>query len=140
MQRNGRKLKVKCRDNIYGVVMVVDMETASRILRRVPDNNGFFFFTGLGQYIGVYATSLADFCQKLKTVDLKSVEFHSKRGDFENWIRTTIGDAYLANEVKKVERNFNREQLRAMLIRVVEARVNELRKILATNETSIRRM
>ncbi|MEM3766299.1 MAG: DUF5752 family protein, partial [Candidatus Bathyarchaeia archaeon] len=83
---------------------------------------------------------LADFCQKLKTVDLKSVEFHSKRGDFENWIRTTIGDAYLANEVKKVERNFNREQLRAMLIRVVEARVNELRKILATNETSIRRM
>ncbi|MEM3766733.1 MAG: DUF5752 family protein, partial [Candidatus Bathyarchaeia archaeon] len=66
--------------------------------------------------------------------------FHSKRGDFENWIRTTIGDAYLANEVKKVERNFNREQLRATLIRVVEARVNELRKILATNETSIRRM
>ncbi|MEM3774777.1 MAG: DUF5752 family protein [Candidatus Bathyarchaeia archaeon] len=120
--------------------MVVDMDTALKILRRVPDNNGFFFFTGLGQYIGVYATSLADFCQKLKTVDLKSVEFHSKRGDFENWIRTTIGDAYLANEVKKVERNFNREQLRAMLIRVVEARVNELRKILATNETSIRRM
>ncbi|MEM3729070.1 MAG: DUF5752 family protein [Candidatus Bathyarchaeia archaeon] len=123
-----------------GEVMVVDMDTALKILRRVPDNNGFFFFTGLGQYIGVYATSLADFCQKLKTVDLKSVEFHSKRGDFENWIRTTIGDAYLADDVKKVERNYNGEQLRAALCQVVEARVAELRKILASDETSIRRM
>ncbi|MEM3566652.1 MAG: DUF5752 family protein [Candidatus Bathyarchaeia archaeon] len=123
-----------------GVVMVVDVETALKVLRRVPDSNGFFFFTGLGQYIGVYATSLADFCQKLRIVDLKSVEFHSKRGDFDNWIRTTIGDAYLADEVKRVERNFNGEQLRTALCQVVEARVAELRKISASDETSIRRM
>jgi len=122
------------------VVVVVSLEAALRILRRVPDSNGFFFFTGFGQYTGEYAVSLADFCQKLRTVDLKSVEFHSKRGDFDNWIRTTIGDPYLANEVKKVERNFNGEQLRAKLIQIVEARVNELRKILASDETSISRM
>jgi hypothetical protein len=122
------------------VVVVVNLETALKILRRVPDSNGFFFFTGFGQYTGVYAVSLADFCQKLRTVDLKSVEFHSKRGDFDNWIRTTIGDPYLANEVKKVEINFNGEQLRAALIQTVEARVNELRKILASDETSISRM
>jgi hypothetical protein len=70
-------------------------------------------------------------------VDLKSVEFHSN-GDFDNWIRTTMGDPYLANEVKKVERNFNGEQLRATLIQIVEALVNELKKILASDETSIR--
>jgi hypothetical protein len=121
-------------------MVVVDMETASKILRRVPDNNGFFFFTGFGEYIGVYAVSLADFCQKLRTVDLRSVEFHSKRGDFSNWIRTTIGDAYLANEIKRVERNFNGEPLRGALFQAVDARVNALRKILASNEKSIRRL
>lgn len=120
--------------------MAVSLETALKILRRVPDSNGFFFFTGFGQYSGAYAVSLADFCQKLRTVDLKSVEFHSKRGDFDNWIRTTMGDPYLANEVKKVERNFNGEQLRAALIQTVEVRVNELKKILASDETSISRM
>ena len=121
------------------VVVIANLETALKILRRVPDSNGFFF-TGFSQYIGIYAVSLADFCQKLRTVDLKSFEFHSKRGDFDNRIRTTIGDPYLANEVKKVERNFKGEQLRAALIQIVEARVNELRKILGSDKTSISRM
>jgi hypothetical protein len=39
-----------------------------------------------------------------------------------------MGDPYLANEVKKVERNFNGEQLRATLIQIVEARIHELKK------------
>jgi len=113
--------------------VVVSLETALRIFRRVPDSNGFFFFTGFGQYTGVYAVSLADFCQKLRTVDLKSVEFHSKRGDFDNWIRTTIGILTLQTKLKKLkeERNFNGEQLRAALTRIVEARVNELKKNLS---------
>lgn len=120
--------------------MVVDKDAALKILRRVPDNNGFFFFTGIGQYTCVYAVSLADFCQKLKTVDLKSVEFHSKRGDFDKWIETTIGDAYLAGEIRKIERTVNGEKLRSAICRTVEARVNELKKLLASEEADIKRM
>ncbi|MCS7114948.1 MAG: DUF5752 family protein [Nitrososphaerota archaeon] len=120
--------------------MVVGRDAALKILRRVPDNNGFFFFRDIGQYIGVYAVSLADFCQKLKTVDLKSVEFHSKRGDFDKWIETTVGDAYLAEEIRKLERTLNGEELRRAICMTVEARVNELKRLLASEEASIKRM
>ena len=45
-------------------------ELASRILRTVPYNNAFYFFTDIGQYDGKFAVNLADFCQKIKTINV----------------------------------------------------------------------
>ena len=111
---------------------VTNKEIASKILRSVPYHKAFYFFAGIGQYCGESVTSLAGFCQKIKRIDAKSVDFHFKRRDFQKWIRTTIGDAYLANEINKIGKSFQGEELRVKLCQTVEKRFAELRKLLAS--------
>jgi len=114
---------------------VINKDVALRILRTVPYNNAFYFFTDIGQYSGKLAVSLADFCQKIKTIDIKSVDFHFKRRDFQKWIRGTIGDAYLANEINKIRKSILGEELRDKICQTVERRLTELKKTLASEET-----
>ena len=111
-----------------------DKEAASKILQAVPYNKAFFFFTNIGQYSGKLAVSLSDFCQKIATIDIKSVDFHFRRQDFQKWIRGTIGDAYLANEINKIRKSILGEQLRDRIHQTVERRLNELKKTLASEE------
>lgn len=95
-------------------------EIASKILRTVPYNKAFYFFTDIGQYSGELAASLADFCKKIKTVHIKSVDFHFNRRDFEKWIRKTIGDVNLANEINKIKKPIQGEELRVKIYQTVE--------------------
>lgn len=118
----------------------IDLKIASRILRKIPHNNAFFFFTGIGQYTGKFATSLSDFCEKIKTADLKSVNFHFQRQDFEEWIRTTIEDSDLANELNEIKKSVGGEELRLRIYQVVEKRLEELKKLLASEETYLKRI
>jgi len=60
----------------------------------------------------------------LEKILLKSIGFHLKRGDFERWIRETLGDEYLANEINKIDRSTEGEELGRILQRMVEARLN----------------
>jgi len=106
----------------------VSNKMATKILRTVPYHNAFYFFTGIGQYSGKFAVSLADFCEKIKRIDIKSVDFHFKRRDFQKWIRTTIGDAYLANEINRI---------RGQIHQTVEMRLTELKKLLASEESYV---
>jgi len=110
---------------------------ATKILRTVPHNNAFYFFTGIEQYSGKFAVSLADFCQKIKRIDIKSVDFHFKRRDFQKWIRTTIGDAYLANEINRIRELVQGEELRGQIHQTVEMRLTELKKLLASEESYV---
>jgi len=107
---------------------------ATQILRTVPRNNAFYFFTDIGHYSGKFAVNLADFCQKIKRIDIKSVDFHFKRRDFQKWIRTTIGDAYLANAINKIREPVQGEELRDQIHQTVERRLTELKKQLAHEE------
>jgi hypothetical protein len=113
---------------------VNNKEIASKILRTVPYNNAFYFFTDIGQYSGELAASLADFCKKIKTIDTKSIDFHYKRRDFQKWIRGTIGDVYLANEINKIQKSIQGEELRVKICQIVERRLTELKKLLASEE------
>ena len=115
----------------------VSNKMATKILRTVPYNNAFYFFTGIGQYSGKFAVSLADFCQKIKRIDIKSVDFHFKRGDFQKWIRTTIGDAYLANKISRIRGQIQGEELRGQIHQTVEMRLTELKRLLASEESYV---
>lgn len=119
---------------------VNNKEIASKILRTVPYNNAFYFFTGIGQYSGELAASLADFCKKIKTIDAKSIDFHYKRRDFQKWIRGTIGDVYLANEINKIQKSIQGEELRVKICQIVERRLTELKKLLASEEAYLERI
>jgi len=72
----------------------------SRVLRSVLREEAFYFFTSIGNYTGQSATSLDEFLQKIKEVNIKSLEFHLYREDFEKWIAQTLGDAKLAEDIK----------------------------------------
>jgi hypothetical protein len=102
----------------------VSNKMATKILRTVPYNNVFYFFTGIGQYSGKFAVSLADFCEKIKRIDIK-------------WIRTTIGDAYLANTISRIRGQIQGEELRGQIHQTVEMRLTELRKLLASEESYV---
>jgi hypothetical protein len=122
------------------VMKVNNKEIASKILRTVPYNEAFYFFTDIGQYSGEFAASLADFCNKIKTIDTKSVDFHFKRQDFEKWIKGTIGDVDLANEINNIKKSIQGEELRLKIYQAVKRRLTELKELLASEEAYLERI
>jgi alpha-amylase len=102
--------------------------SVSEIMRTLSMKEAFHFFTDIGQYTGKSATSLVDFSEKLKIVPLQSIEFHSKRGDFERWVRDTLGDEYLANGISRIDKSVRGEALRAAMQRTVENRLYYLKQ------------
>ena len=112
----------------------IGLRLASKILATVPYNNAFYFFTDIGQCTDRCSACLADFCNTIRTIDVRSVEFHFKRGDFANWIRGTLGDSELASEISRVGKTIRGEELRTALHRTVEARLAKLKKFQASEE------
>ncbi len=74
--------------------------SASRILRALPSEEAFYFFTSIGNYTGQCASSLDEFLLKIKDINVKSLEFHLYREDFERWVSMILGDVKLAGEIK----------------------------------------
>jgi len=105
----------------------INPKLAKRILKTVLIQEAFLFFTGFGQFTGEFAPSLADLLKKLKKIPLKSIEFHFKRGDFERWIRETLGDEYLASKISKIDMSTQGEELRAAIERMVKRRLDQLK-------------
>lgn len=80
---------------------------------------GFYFYTDFGQYTGLMATSIEGFIQALEKAPIKSIEFHSKRRDYEKWIRHVLGSNELANGMEGLRRQaVTGEELRHGLIEV----------------------
>ena len=101
-----------------------DPELASNTLRIVPINNAFYFFTDIGRYTDRCSACLADFCNAIQVIDVKSVEFHFKRGDFEWWIRDTLRDEYLANKIGRIDKSIQGEALRSEIQGIVRLRIS----------------
>ena len=115
---------------------VLEKAMASRILRVVPSHEGFHFFKALGDASGKTATSLTDFVEKLSTVDIRSVDFHFPRHDFEKWIRDVIGDAELPRRIGKIGKETHGESLRNEIIQMVKKRLEELKETQTKTEKS----
>lgn len=77
--------------------------TSKQILRTLSRENAFYFFTSVGNYTGHIAFSLGEFAQKIKGVNIESLEFHLYRGDFEKWIDEVLQDKILAEKIKAVK-------------------------------------
>jgi hypothetical protein len=106
--------------------------SSKRILRTVPDENAFYFYKMLHYYLDVKAKNLAEFFEKLKTIDIDSIKFHVSRGDFREWFRTTLGDDDLASQVsilgEKVAHSSD-EELRTRVANMVQSRLNALNQM-----------
>jgi hypothetical protein len=102
--------------------------SSTKALRNLSRQEAFYFFTSIGNYTGVSAASLEEFLQKVKDIDIKSLEFHLYREDFEKWISQTLGDSKLAEGVKNLrDQKAMGNVLRERLYFVILTRLKELK-------------
>ena len=105
---------------------------AWRVFMQVPSEKCFRFHTGVGidKFTGASACNLSDMVKRIKTVDVKALEFHVPRGDIERWVRDVLGDDELTERIKQIKmQNLGGEDLRDRLSSVIEIRCKELTSI-----------
>jgi hypothetical protein len=98
-----------------------------KIMSTVPFDRGFHFFTGLGSNTDETATSLETFAQELESINADSIRFHLQRKDFQNWIKTTVGDDVLAERINHINLQLPIEELRNELVQTVQNRISYLK-------------
>jgi predicted transcriptional regulator len=107
----------------------ITKEKAASIIAYAPHDKAFNFYSTVGKPLSIHAHSLRDFANKLDRADIVSVEFHMKRGDFENWFRG-LGDEELAKKTALLKKkNLVGEDLRKQLHEISEQRYLELAQL-----------
>jgi hypothetical protein len=110
--------------------LLLDFETRVR-LATLTANEPFLFQTGEGDenFTGTMAWSLKGLVKALQTVDLKALEFHDRRGDFEPWAEHSFQDKILAKNFGRVRTTkLKGESLRKALVEISAKRFKELNK------------
>jgi len=103
-------------------------QAVQRILRTVSYEDGFNFYIDIGQPTKNTATSLEQFAKELEVVDVRSVDFHFKRADFQKWVSKTLEDIELSRRLDKIPKDIVGESLRKKIVEIVKARKDELVK------------
>jgi len=107
----------------------IDKAHATKILSNQAHDKAFHFYTGMHQYTHVIAHNLAEFVDKLQKIDVKSVEFHVSRKDFEHWIQG-LGDTELAKKLAFIrDMHLHGEDLRTRIHEALKHRLEELKRI-----------
>jgi hypothetical protein len=107
----------------------VDKNLAIKILSSLPLEKAFYFYSDMDQYSGVHADSFKDFVNKIQTIDLKSIEFHIPRKDFEFWI-SSLGDAEFSKKLGMLRtKKLHGEDLRKELYEIANSRYEELKNL-----------
>ena len=105
-------------------------ELIMSLLTPTSVEKSFHFHAGPNNYLNTYATDLKDFRRKILQVDIRSVEFHTLRRDFENWFRG-LGDLELAKKMEFIrEMGIADEELRREIYETVRKRCEELEGML----------
>ncbi|MBM5805478.1 MAG: hypothetical protein FJZ49_05385 [Candidatus Verstraetearchaeota archaeon] len=105
----------------------VEKIKTNNVLADVKPENAFYFCLEEGNYTGRNAQNLIQFYETLKTVEPKSIEFHTQRGDFEKWIRF-LGDNILALQLARIRKKpLEGEKLREKICDTIGKRINKLR-------------
>jgi 3-deoxy-D-manno-octulosonate 8-phosphate phosphatase KdsC-like HAD superfamily phosphatase len=77
-----------------------------RHLRKYADGNmryHSFFFRGPDNRHNLRAQNLALFCQIAEGIDEETWMFHLKQGHYSAWFRHSVKDAFLADEMQRIE-------------------------------------
>lgn len=104
-------------------------ETARKVYEPLPQDKCFMFYTGTGpdNFTRISACSLSDFAEKVKKINIKSLEFHMPRGDISNWLKDVLGEDKLAAEMRLLGKsNIRGDPLRNRILYVVYARIKKL--------------
>jgi hypothetical protein len=107
----------------------LDKATVSKILRTIPKSDGLELYKAPGDSTGKTATSLSDLYEKIKLVDIRAVNHHFKKREFEKWIRNNLGDEELARRFSRIDREAHGEKLRAQMMTLVKTRLDELKTL-----------
>ena len=94
--------------------------TSIKPLATVSFENGFHFYTAIGNYTGITATNLSEFAVNLLIIPKESITFHFQRKDFQKWIECTIKDAALAERIDQANGEQSAEDLRKEILRTVQ--------------------
>jgi alpha-amylase len=108
--------------------LLFDFENRIR-LATLTANEPFLFCTKAGKenFTGVMSWSLKGFAKALQTVDVKALEFHNRRGDFESWAEHSLQDEALARQLKEIRASkLKGETLRKAVIDAAEKRFKKL--------------
>lgn len=104
----------------------VTKEKATQILAYAPHDKSFNFYKAVDNPLGVHAHNLRDFTVKIDKVDIASLEFHLKRGDFEAWFKS-LGDEELVKKMALLKkRGLTGDHLREHLHEAVDEHFHEL--------------
>jgi hypothetical protein len=99
------------------------------LLKTVPSEYSFQFFTELQKNTGMTASSTVEFAEKLQMIPVQSVTFHFQRQDFQIWLKITVGDEELAQRIDQINLwTQDDENLRKKLAETVQNRITELTK------------
>ncbi len=110
-------------------VTPVTKEKADQILAYAPHDRAFHFYATIDQPLSMHAHNLRDFTSKINRADPLSLEFHTKRGDFQAWFKG-LGDEELSKKmVLLAKRNLQGQALQSMLYCIVNTRYRELAKL-----------
>jgi alpha-amylase len=108
--------------------LLFDFENRIR-LATLTANEPFLFHTksGKANFTGVMTWSLKGFAKALHTVDVKALEFHSRRGDFESWAEYSLKDKVLARQLKEIQASkLKGTALRKAVVDAAEKRFKDL--------------
>jgi len=104
-------------------------EKAALILSYKPHDKAFHFYATVDQPLSMHAHNLRDFASKINRADPLSLEFHTKRGDFEAWFKG-LGDEALAKKMALLmKRNLQGTELKDLLHCIADSRYRALAKL-----------
>ena len=107
----------------------LDKATVSKIMRTLPRSEGFHFYKGPGESTEKIAVGLADLAEKARIVDIRSINYHFKRREFEKWVRDNLGDVELSRRISRINKETHGEKLRNEIVILVKARLEELKNM-----------
>lgn len=106
----------------------IGKEKAKQILDYLPVEKSFRFYADVGKPLEIHAASLSDFRDKILKVNVDSIEFHIRRGDFQAWFRE-LGDVELARKTLLLrEKGTSGEKLRKRFYEMVNDQCDKLMK------------
>lgn len=101
--------------------VVVEANTIVEGVLLLPYDKPFYFYTDIGRYTGMLASSISSLIEAFEKVEVQSLEFHLYRRDFERWIRDVIQTPELAEKIADLRKEgLKGEMLRQRLIRAVK--------------------